>query len=208
MRRYGFRFVPLRHIIRRNLRAYVLGRHRWRGFAAFGPASTLEKPRLLTNAGKISVGADTTIRAGARLEVVPADGPDSEIKGTLRIGDHVRIEDFVHIGAAQLVEIGDGCVLGGFVFITDHDHGRPSTDGERILRQPLQVKPTVLGRNVWIGERAIVLKGVTIGDGAVVAAGAVVTKDVTPGSVVAGVPARPIAGSTSQGPSGNSVAPG
>jgi acetyltransferase-like isoleucine patch superfamily enzyme len=52
------------------------------------------------------------------------------------------------------------------------------------------IVPVAIGDNVWIGAKAIILKGVTIGDGAVVAAGSVVTKDVAPGVLVAGNPAR------------------
>ena len=52
------------------------------------------------------------------------------------------------------------------------------------------VAPVVIGDRVWVGTRAIILKGVTIGDGAVVAAGAVVNKDVPPHAVVAGIPAK------------------
>ncbi len=52
--------------------------------------------------------------------------------------------------------------------------------------------PVVIGDRVWVGTRAVVLKGVTIGDGAVVAAGAVVSKDVPAGAVVAGIPARQV----------------
>ena len=59
-------------------------------------------------------------------------------------------------------------------------------------RQDMFPGPIRIGRNVWIGAHATILRNVTIGDGAVVAAGAVVTKDVPPNTVVAGVPARVI----------------
>lgn len=65
-------------------------------------------------------------------------------------------------------------------------------DGHEIVNGEEPSKPIVIGNHVWIGERATILKGVTIGDGAIVAANAVVTKDVEPNTLVGGVPARVI----------------
>ena len=65
-------------------------------------------------------------------------------------------------------------------------------DGVYSLTQPLQGAPVRIGNDVWIGAHAVVLKGVTIGDGAVIAAGAVVTKDVPAGVIAGGMPARVI----------------
>ena len=83
------------------------------------------------------------------------------------------------------VTLGDGCLVGhNVVFATlDHDK-RPERRGD------MTAAPIVVGKDVWIGAHATILKGVTIGDGAIVAAGAVVTRDVPPNTIVAGVPAR------------------
>ncbi len=162
----------------------------WRArLGSFGHGSHLGRPRRLTNGKRIHIGDATKINAGARLEVVPAIDGD-EPTGELRIGRDVRAEDFVHIGAAGRVEIGDLCLIASFVYITDHDHGMGGS--AKISSEPLVVSPVRIGRRVWLGHGAVVLKGVTVGDGAVVAAGAVVTKDVEPGAVVGGIPARPI----------------
>ena len=81
--------------------------------------------------------------------------------------------------------IGDGCQIGhNVVFATLNHRLEPE---ERKSTYPA---PIVLGKNVWIGSNATVLQGVTIGDNAVIAAGAVVTKDVVANTVVGGVPAR------------------
>ena len=69
--------------------------------------------------------------------------------------------------------------------------------GDRGRRPPVEARPVVIGDDVWIGYNATVLKGVRIGDGAVIAPGAVVTRDVPPGVEVAGNPARPIGGPVS-----------
>lgn len=80
------------------------------------------------------------------------------------------------------ITIGDDVGMGRNVWITDSD-GHPITGQE-------MSKPIVIGNHVWIGSQATILKGVTIGSGSIVAQGAVVTKDVPEGCVVAGVPAR------------------
>ena len=94
------------------------------------------------------------------------------------------------IDASERVEIGPGCMIGPFCYLTDHDHG--TVRGTPVAAQPLVSEPTVLGADVWLGARVTVLKGVTIGDGAVVGAGAVVTRAVPPAAVAAGVPAKVI----------------
>lgn len=91
------------------------------------------------------------------------------------------------------VSLGDYVIIGPEVLFTGDDHNF------EILGQPIAfsgrptLRATVVGTDVWIGARCIILSGTKIGDGAIVAAGAVVTKDVAPFSIVAGVPARQIA---------------
>ena len=83
------------------------------------------------------------------------------------------------------VFIGDRCQIGHNVVFATLNHGlRPEE------RRTMTPAPIVLGKNVWVGSNSTILQGVTIGDNAVVAAGAVVTKDVAPNTVVGGVPAR------------------
>ena len=108
----------------------------------------------------------------------------------ITIGAGTYINRHTMVDASKSIRIGEHCMIGPFVYITDHDHtvgsdGRPAS-GE------LRVRPTDIGNRCWIGAHASVLKGVKIGDGAVVGAGSVVTKNVAPGDVVAGNPARVI----------------
>ena len=83
------------------------------------------------------------------------------------------------------VTIGDGCQIGHNVVFATLNHGLAPED-----RKHTYPKPIVLGKNVWVGSNSTILQGVTIGDNAVVGAGAVVTKDVAADTVVGGVPAR------------------
>lgn len=162
-------------------------RLRWtRRFRAFGRRSVLIRPDQITGSRSISIGAGVDIRRGARLEVV------SSGSGQMTIGDNVSIHFYFHCGAAVKVEIGDNVLIAGHVFITDHDHdlGRPGLP-PRVSRT-LSAEPTIVEADCWLGEGCKVLKGVRLGRGCVVAAGAIVTRSFPPYTVIAGVPGRPI----------------
>ena len=109
--------------------------------------------------------------------------------GRLTIGHGTNVNGTgTKLLCALEITIGEHCTLSWDVQVLDHDFHALTVDG---LERP-SVAPVRIGDRVWVGTRAVVLKGVTIGDGAVVAAGAVVTSDVPPGAVVGGVPARVI----------------
>ena len=86
----------------------------------------------------------------------------------------------------SLIEIGSDCAIGCDVIIRDYDFHKLDMDSYEVS------KPIHIGNHVWIGQRAMILKGVSVGDGAVVAAGAIVTRDVPANCLVAGVPAKVI----------------
>ncbi len=103
----------------------------------------------------------------------------------ITVGENVFINACCHFQDHGGVTLGDGCQIGhNVVFATLNHELAPE---RRHVTLPA---PIVLGRNVWVGSNATILSGVTIGDNAVVAAGAVVTKDVPSDAVVGGVPAR------------------
>jgi len=108
----------------------------------------------------------------------------------------VKMGDEVFIGFCAELDISDSLTLGNHVliapgcFITDHHHKRGAHD--RIAAQGCESAPVVIEDDVWLGANAVVLPGVRIGRGAIVGANAVVTHDVEPMTIVAGVPAKPI----------------
>lgn len=111
------------------------------------------------------------------------------------IGQNAHIGEYTHITAINKIQIGDNFLTGRWVTITDNSHGNVSLESlhEAPINRALCSKGSVLiGNNVWIGDKATILPGVTIGDGAVIAANSVVTKNVPAYSVVAGNPARVI----------------
>ena len=116
-----------------------------------------------------------------------------ECTPNIEIGCNCNFGAWNHITAINKIQIGDGCMTGKWVTITDNAHGDMSEGMLEMMpvTRPLVSKgPVVIGRNVWIGDKATILPGVVIGDGAIVAANAVVTSDVPARSIVAGVTAR------------------
>jgi maltose O-acetyltransferase len=107
----------------------------------------------------------------------------------LALADHVYINSGCVILDSAPVRIGQRTMLGPAVQIYCADHAHDREERRRGLERAL---PVTIGAEVWIGGGAILLPGVSVGDGALVGAGAVVTRDVAPGARVAGSPARPI----------------
>lgn len=111
------------------------------------------------------------------------------------IGDNCSFGAYSQITACNRIEIGNNLLTGAYVIISDNNHGIFSK--EELVKNPkkrdLHSKgEVVIGDNVWLGDKVAVLSGVHIGDGVVVAANAVVTKDIPPYSLAAGVPAKVI----------------
>ena len=107
--------------------------------------------------------------------------------GGVRLGDRVKVNNYAIINGTGGVDIGADTLIGPGVRIISYQHRYAR--GATIHSQPVDAQPIRIGCDVWLGANAIVLAGVTIGDGAVVAAGAVVREDVPAYTVVAGVPA-------------------
>ena len=130
-----------------------------------------------------------TCGAGARLapNVSLANGE------RVQIGERANIGARCHLWAGDgvgRVVVGDDALLAPEVFLTASNYA--IEPGLVVMNQAKEEANVVIGRDVWLGTRAVVTAGVTVGDGAIVAAGAVVTRDVAPGAIVGGVPAKVI----------------
>ncbi len=154
---------------------------------ALGDHHTIMSPWYVKISGpNVRIGRCATLigdRAAPVKIGVWGRGLDS---GRITIGDYVLVSPGTRISASDEITIGDSVMIANGVYITDSDwHGLY----DRTVRDE-QVAPVHIGENAWIGDHALVLKGVTIGRNSVVAARAVVTKDVPDNVVVAGNPAR------------------
>lgn len=109
----------------------------------------------------------------------------------ISIGVNVFINRGVFITAPAAVRIGDAALIGPYVVLNSGNH-RFASCNRRIRDQGHDVAPITIGNDAWLGAHVTVVAGVEIGDGAVVGAGSVVTRNVDPGSIVAGVPSRRI----------------
>lgn len=115
---------------------------------------------------------------------------DSLCEPKITIGANTYINRHTFIDATLSIIIGKDCGIGPNCYITDRDHGlNPDFPP---LQQPIIAKPTVIGDRVWLGANVTVLKGVTIGNDAVIGAGSVVTKNIPSGAIAVGVPAKVI----------------
>ena len=109
------------------------------------------------------------------------------------IGKGCSIGEYNHISSIKEIIIGNGVLTGRYVYISDNNHG--DCEYNTLLQEPYKRQlsskgPVHIGNNVWIGDKVSILSGVKIGDGAVIAANAVVTRDVPAHSVVGGIPAK------------------
>jgi acetyltransferase-like isoleucine patch superfamily enzyme len=137
--------------------------------------------------GCIEIGSD--VKLGWRLSPLSGILIQARSKeATIAIGNKCHINNNVSITANKEIVIGDSCLCGAGVSITDCDWHE--IDPRFRSRSSGISKAVRIGNNVWLGSRVQVLKGVEIGDGAIIGAGAVVVSDVAPYTIAAGVPAH------------------
>lgn len=142
--------------------------------------------RCQCRGGRIELGHLTKLSRHVYIEAV--SHAEGEVV-PLVIGDHTRVWDATRIMAHKSITIGKDCAISWNCTILDCDLHHMSFDGESF--EPNSA-PIVIEDHVWIGCNVTILKGVTIGTGAVIAAGSVVIRDIPAHTLAAGVPARPI----------------
>jgi acetyltransferase-like isoleucine patch superfamily enzyme len=152
-----------------------------------GKGGAYFKPRYINVFGKnVSIDDYPTLIGAQDAYIQFTSWNIGENEGIISIGKYCLITPGVRIMAAERIEIGDACMIAHGAYISDADwHGiydRAEPVGN--------TKPIVFEDNVWIGDSAIICKGVTIGKNSIIGAGAVVTKDVPSNCIYAGNPAK------------------
>ena len=163
-------------LLRRKFLTHYGRRLKLDGIAFIGPRVVLQIGR----GGRIELGRWSWLGHGTKIRCH---------EGAVSIGAKTVLGQECTISAYQHVSIGRECVIADRVMLIDFDHGM--VEVERPVRlQGIYKRDVRVGNNVWIGYGACILRGVTIGDNAVIGTSAVVTKDVPANAVVVGVPAR------------------
>lgn len=163
-------------------------------FKKIGIGFGLGKDYSVLNAKYIEIGNGFWASHRFRLEAIDSYENQS-FSPKIVIGNNVTFNPDCHIGCIDIIQIGDNCLFASKVFISDHNHGDLTKEFIKIPpgKRPLTSKGgIIIGNNVWVGENVSILSGVTIGENSIIAANAVVTKDVLPNTVVGGVPAKVI----------------
>lgn len=134
----------------------------------------------------VNLGNQVTV--GRFAVVRPSGYYGREIGEGLNVGNHSNIGAFCYIGCSGQIKIGDNVLMGPRVTMSAENHNY-ADNSQPIKEQGVTRLPISIEDDCWLGSNSVILAGVTIGKGSIVAAGAVVTKDVPPYSIVAGVPA-------------------
>ena len=160
-------------------------------FAACGKDALLAADVNLLNPENIIIGQGSSIMRGCVLETVKQAG----MSPVLKIGSACSINEYTHITCCGKIEIGDNVLTGRFCLISDNSHGDSSWEDMELPPLVRLIKNTgaiSIGKNVWLGDRVVVLGGVKIGQGAVIGANSVVTHDIPAYAVAVGIPAKVI----------------
>lgn len=148
----------------------------------FGRNLIVESTAAVDGRGRVSLGHDVWLGRGVYIHVWPG--------GHLEIGDNTYVGRGTIILCFESVRIGAHCMIAPYTHITDVNHGMAADCPMR--GQPLAGSPVEIGRDVWFGAGCSVLPGARVGEGCVVGARAVVSRDLPPFAIAVGAPARPI----------------
>lgn len=155
-------------------------------FKAFGKGATVVKPWYVEVFGHpVELGDYAHVIASADRRVRLSVWSEKPEQGRIRVGDYCLICPGVRISSASEIAIGQGCMMASNVYITDSDWHDTYNRIAMGVSLPVSIED-----NVWIGDSALVCKGVTVGKNSIVGAGAVVTKSIPPNTISAGNPAK------------------
>ena len=159
-------------------------------YGTFGYSRICKPFCLVTHKKHIFIGNNVFIRSYARIEPI-VKWHDKKFSPRIEIEDNVTIEQNLHLICAEKIFIGNSTLISSFVFITDVNHVFDDISLS-VIQQGLAVAPTIIEKYCFIGTGVKIMAGVHIGEHSVIGANAVVTHDIPPYSVAAGIPAKVI----------------
>lgn len=162
---------------------------RKRGFGSIGRGSKIGKRAYFQNKQHIYIGDKTTILSGSRLQSY--SHLVKEIP-KIKIGNHCYIGFGFSVLAGADITIGDRVLIASNVLIASENHSIDPESDIAYMDQKLVTAPVVIGEGSWVGEKVIILPGVTVGKKSVIGGGSVVTKSIPDYCIAAGNPARVI----------------
>lgn len=180
-----YKFKKKFDIIRDNIFTFII-RHEFKKCKGL-----IRRGLSLIGGENITVGENTCIGYNCVISVWKCYS--NQESPMICIGDNVSIGDYNHITATKGIIISDGVLTGRFVTISDNNHGNTDFESMHIRpenRQVVTKGEVIIGKNVWIGDKVTILSNVKIGEGSIIGANSVVTKDVPPFSIAVGVPAK------------------
>lgn len=160
-----------------------------RGFLSVGSQFIAEEWCEINAMSKRGVVFGNKVTVGAHALIRPSNYYGGAVGEGLVVGDNSNIGPFAYIGCSGFIRIGKNVMMGPRVGLYAENHVFDRTDIP-MRDQGVSRKYVIIEDDCWLGANSVVLAGVTIGNGAIVSAGSVVTKDVPPMSIVGGVPAR------------------
>lgn len=183
-----FKIQSISNKLNNRIRLYLI----LPNFKSIGKNPHFSFPITTNGTENISIGNNFTIGERCKLRTFP-DWNNQIFSPKISIANNVTIQSDCHISAIDAVIIEDNVLIASFVYISDISHGKIDKEELPIppLERPLYSKgPIRICKNVWIGEKASILPGVTIGEGSIIGANSVVTHDIPPFSIACGAPAR------------------
>ena len=174
----------LYHVV---VRRDVLGPFGISKFGSVGAGAIIYRPEVLDrNTKNVYVGAGTTILTGSRIQLYPVEGNMPKIV----FGEKCYIGYHNTFLAAADIAIGNEVLMASNILISSENHSTDPESDTSYMDQPLKTGPVHIGDGVWLGERVMVMPGVTIGKKCVIGGGSVVTRDIPDYCIAVGSPAR------------------
>lgn len=179
----------MKSLLKKVLIGIYFGNPIFRKGIKFGRGSYVREHSQIGGGKHIEFGDNVRVSQYCRLMCFENISGE-QLSPSFSVGDNTWIGRNCTISCTNRVDIGRDCLITGYAFLCDSEHGMDPECNKRYETQPMIKKIVKIGNNVFIGDKAMILPGTTIGDNCIVGAGSVVKGDFESNSLIAGNPAR------------------